>query len=96
MKAHRTAWAMRAARLGVAASAGGAADLPISSTIVTLIPDGTTIVTPALGANGDPVLQPQDVSSVPEPSSLVVAGVSLLSLMGSGWAAGRLRRSTRR
>jgi hypothetical protein len=95
MQAHRTAWAMRAARLGVAISAGGAADPPISSAIFTLNPDGTTTVTPALGANGDPVLQRQDVS-VPEPSSLVLARVSPLSLVGSDWAAGRLGRSTRR
>jgi hypothetical protein len=78
---------MRAAGLGVT-------DPPISSAIFTLNPDGTTTVTPALGANGDPVLQPQNV--VPEPSSQVLAGVGLLIVIGSGWAAGRLGRRPRR
>jgi hypothetical protein len=95
MKAHRTAWPMGATKPGAALSTGGAADPPSSSAIFTLNPDGTTTVTPALGANGDPVLQPQN-GSVPELSSLVLAGVSPLSLVGCGWAAGRLRRSARR
>jgi hypothetical protein len=72
---------------------GGSSDPPISSAIFTLNPDGTTMVTPALGANGDPVLQPQNT---PEPASLVLAGISLVSLVGYGWAARRLRPRTRR
>jgi len=94
MQAHRIAWATRAARLEVAVWTGGAAGPPISSALFTLDPDGTMTVTPAFGGNGDPVLQPQNV--VPEPSGLVLAGSGLLSLVGPGWAAGRLRRSTRR
>jgi hypothetical protein len=73
------------------ASTGGAigpADPPISSGIFQLNPDGTTNITPVL-VNGDPILQPQ---AVPEPSSLVLASVGLLSLVGCRLAASRQRR----
>ena len=71
---------------------GGTNDPPIASAIFTLNPDGTTTVNPIFGANGDPILQPQ---SVPEPASLVLAGISLVSLVGGGWALARLRPRTK-
>jgi hypothetical protein len=60
---------------------GGLADPPISSGIFTLNPDGTTTVVPALGLNGGPVLQPQQV--VPEPASvlLLAAGLGTVGLV---------------
>jgi len=70
---------------------GGTNDPPIASGIFTLNPDGTTTVNPIFGPNGDPILQPQ---SVPEPASLVLAGISLVSLVGCGWALARLRPRT--
>jgi hypothetical protein len=61
----------------------GANDPPISSDIFHLNPDGTTTVTPVTGPNGDPVQQ-DNVTSVPEPSSLLLfgscAGLALLKL----------------
>jgi hypothetical protein len=51
-------------------------DPPISSAIFTLNPDGSTIVAPALGPNGDPVQQPQQV--VPEPSTLAMVGTPVM------------------
>jgi hypothetical protein len=71
---------------------GGTNDPPIASAIFALNPDGTTTVNPIFAANGDPILQPQ---SVPEPASLVLAGISLVSLVGGGWALARLRPRTK-
>jgi hypothetical protein len=71
---------------------GGTTDPPIASAIFTLNPDGTTTVNPIFAANGDPILQPQNV---PEPASLVLAGISLVSLVGCGWALARLRSRTK-
>ena len=56
-----------------------ASDAPLGSAIFTLNPNGSTTVTPALGPNGDPVLQPQDL--VPEPSSVLLAVVGSLCLL---------------
>lgn len=63
---------------------GGIIDPPISSGIFSLSPDGTTTVIPALGADGGPALQPQDV--VPEPSSWVLLGLGAVGLVGYGCA----------
>jgi hypothetical protein len=70
---------------------GGTNDPPIASAIFTLNPDGTTTLKPIFAANGDPILQPQNV---PEPASLVLAGISLVSLVGCGWVLARLRPRT--
>jgi hypothetical protein len=67
--------------------ATGPSDPPISSGIFTLNPNGTTTVTPVLGPNGDPILQP----AVPEPGSLLLAGLGVLSVLGYRYAAGRLK-----
>jgi hypothetical protein len=77
------------------ASTGGgfSTDPPIASAIFTLNPDGTTTVNPILGANGDPILQPQN--AIPEPASLILACMSLFSVVGVGWAFGRLRPRTK-
>lgn len=56
------------------ASKGGTPDPPISSGIFQLNPDGTTLVLPVFGPNGDPVLQ----ANVPEPATMwlmVAAGL---------------------
>jgi hypothetical protein len=58
----------------------GSVDPPITSAIFILNPDGTTIVSPFLGANGAPVLQPGDIGA-PEPSSLILLGLGGLGLI---------------
>jgi hypothetical protein len=70
--------------------ASNVADPPISSGIFTLNPDGTTVVVPVLGANGDPILQPG--GTVPEPSSLVLAGLAVAVGFGCRLAGGRRKR----
>jgi hypothetical protein len=67
-------WSASAGPVGIAAL-----DPPITSGIFQLNPDGTTIVTPVLGPNGGPVLQPQD-AAVPEPSSLALLGIGAAML----------------
>jgi hypothetical protein len=75
-----------------ASKGSSAGDPPISSAIFTLNPDGSTTVAPALGPNGDPVGQPQQVAAaVPEPSTLASAAVA--GLIGLG-VAGRRRKRT--
>jgi hypothetical protein len=71
---------------------GGTTDPPIASAIFTLNPDGTTTLNPIFAANGDPILQLQNI---PEPASLVLACISLVSLVGGGWALARLRPRTK-
>jgi len=56
------------------ASAKITGDPPISSAIFQLNPSGSTVVVPALGSNGGPVSRPQDVTALPEPSSLLLLG----------------------
>jgi hypothetical protein len=67
----------------------GLADPPISSGIFQLHPDGTVLVAPALGANGAPALQPQDVQT-PEPSTFVMAVAGLAGLLF--WGRRRMPR----
>jgi hypothetical protein len=57
-----------------------ALDPPISSGIFTLNPAGGPVgIVPALGPNGDPVFQPEEV--VPEPSTLALLGLGSLGLL---------------
>jgi hypothetical protein len=61
------------------AKPNGALDPPISSAIFQLNPDGSTLVLPVLGPNGDPIMQG---SAVPEPGTLLalVSGLALLAI----------------
>jgi len=59
----------------------GVGDPPISSAIFQLNPNGTTTVNPVFGADGGPVLQPQDVV-VPAPAA-VWGGVGLMGVMAA-------------
>ena len=61
------------------ASAKVGIDPPISSGIFSLNPTGSTNVTMALGPNGGPISQPL---AVPEPSTLLLAGLGLLACLG--------------
>lgn len=67
-----------------------AIDPPISSAIFQLNPDGSSTVFPALGPDGGPVMQPQDVTQVlPEPGTLILLGSGLAGI------AARARRRRR-
>jgi hypothetical protein len=57
---------------------GTQGDPPITSGIFQLNPDGTTIVTPVLGASGGPLQQPNE--SAPEPASLLLVAPALALL----------------
>jgi hypothetical protein len=60
---------------GASEKSSGGADPPISSGIFQLNPDGTTLLAPILGPNGDPVMTG---SAVPEPGTLLVMASGLL------------------
>jgi hypothetical protein len=60
----------------------GGTDPPITSGIFSLNPDGTTSVTPALGLDGAPLLQPL---VTPEPSTFVLAGLGAFCMAGLTW-----------
>ncbi len=60
--------------------AGVLDDPPLSAGVFTLNADGTTTIIAALGANGEPAQQPQDVAAVPEPSSIVLLLTGLVAL----------------
>jgi len=64
---------------GASEKNNGGADPPISSAIFQLNPDGSTIVVPVLGQNGEPIMQ---ASAVPEPGTLIglASGLVLLAL----------------
>jgi hypothetical protein len=60
----------------------GGTDPPFTSGIFSLNPDGTSSVTPALGLDGAPLLQPL---VTPEPSTFVLAGLGAFCMAGLTW-----------
>ena len=64
------------------ASAKIGIDPPLSSGMFSLNPDGSTNVTSVFGPNGGPISQPIQPLAVPEPSTLLLAGLGLLACLG--------------
>jgi hypothetical protein len=69
----------------------GGTDPPFTSGIFSLNANGSSNVTPALGPQGGPVQQPEDVAT-PEPATLTLLAFGIAGMAGYGW---RRRRAVK-